>query len=36
MHLPNPYRPEADTLAHRLGALAHALDWAAAAKVATP
>jgi RHH-type proline utilization regulon transcriptional repressor/proline dehydrogenase/delta 1-pyrroline-5-carboxylate dehydrogenase len=36
MRLPNPYRPEADTVAHRLGALAHALDWAAAAKTATP
>jgi RHH-type proline utilization regulon transcriptional repressor/proline dehydrogenase/delta 1-pyrroline-5-carboxylate dehydrogenase len=36
MHLPNPYRPEADTMAHHLGALAHALDWAAASKVATP
>ena len=34
--LPNPYRPEADTVSHRLGALASALDWAAAAKVATP
>ena len=36
MRLPNPYRPEVDTVAHRLGALANALDWAAAAKVATP
>ena len=34
--LPNPYRPEAHIVAQRLGALAHALDWAAAAKVATP
>ncbi len=36
MRLPNPYRPEAQTLSSCLGTLAHALDWAAAAKVATP
>jgi RHH-type proline utilization regulon transcriptional repressor/proline dehydrogenase/delta 1-pyrroline-5-carboxylate dehydrogenase len=34
--LPNPYRPESDIVAHRLGALAQALDWADAARVATP
>jgi RHH-type proline utilization regulon transcriptional repressor/proline dehydrogenase/delta 1-pyrroline-5-carboxylate dehydrogenase len=34
--LPFPYRPEADIVSQRLGALAGALDWAAAAKVATP
>lgn len=34
--LPFPYRPEAGVVSHRLGALAGALDWAAAAKVATP
>lgn len=36
MRLPNPYRPEAATVSHRLGALQSALDWAAAAKVAAP
>ncbi|MEY3446478.1 MAG: hypothetical protein RIR45_1233, partial [Pseudomonadota bacterium] len=36
MHLPHPYRPEAEVLAHRLAALANALDWAAAAKTASP
>ena len=36
MRLPTPYRPESDVVSHRLGALAHALDWAAAAKVAAP
>ena len=36
MRLPNPYRPEADIVSHRLASLAHALDWAATAKVATP
>lgn len=36
MRLPNPYRPEADVVGHRLTALAGALDWAAAAAVATP
>ena len=35
-HLPNPYRPESDIVAHRLGALAQALDWADAARVAAP
>jgi RHH-type transcriptional regulator, proline utilization regulon repressor / proline dehydrogenase / delta 1-pyrroline-5-carboxylate dehydrogenase len=34
--LPFPYRPEADVLAQRLAALEGALDWAAAATVATP
>jgi RHH-type proline utilization regulon transcriptional repressor/proline dehydrogenase/delta 1-pyrroline-5-carboxylate dehydrogenase len=36
MRLPQPYRPEADIVAHRLSALGSALDWAAAAKAATP
>ena len=36
MHLPNPYRPEADTVSQLLGSLADALDWAAAAKAASP
>ncbi|MBK9573228.1 MAG: L-glutamate gamma-semialdehyde dehydrogenase [Rhodoferax sp.] len=34
--LPNPYRSEADIVAKRLGVLAKSLDWAAAAKAATP
>jgi RHH-type proline utilization regulon transcriptional repressor/proline dehydrogenase/delta 1-pyrroline-5-carboxylate dehydrogenase len=34
--LPTPYRPESEIVAHRLGALAQALDWADAARVATP
>ena len=34
--LPNPYRPEAGIVAHRLGVLAQTLDWAAAAKTAAP
>ncbi len=34
--LPNPYRSEADIVANRLGVLAKSLDWAAAAKAATP
>jgi RHH-type proline utilization regulon transcriptional repressor/proline dehydrogenase/delta 1-pyrroline-5-carboxylate dehydrogenase len=34
--LPFPYRPEAQVVSHRLGSLAHALDWALAAKVAAP
>ena len=34
--LPFPYRPEGGVVSHRLGALAGALDWAAAAKVAMP
>jgi RHH-type proline utilization regulon transcriptional repressor/proline dehydrogenase/delta 1-pyrroline-5-carboxylate dehydrogenase len=36
MHLPTPYRPEADVVSHRLASLAGALDWAAAAAAATP
>ena len=36
MRLPNPYRPESQIVAERLGALASALDWASAAKTATP
>ncbi|MBK7546880.1 MAG: L-glutamate gamma-semialdehyde dehydrogenase [Rhodoferax sp.] len=36
MRLPNPYRPESQIVSERLGALASALDWAAAAKTATP
>ena len=36
MRLPQPYRPEADIVSHRLSALGAALDWAAAAKAATP
>ena len=36
MRLPNPYRPEDDIVAHRLGTLGRALNWAAAAQVATP
>ncbi|HPH13039.1 MAG TPA: L-glutamate gamma-semialdehyde dehydrogenase [Burkholderiaceae bacterium] len=36
MRLPNPYRPESQIISERLGALASALDWAAAAKTATP
>jgi len=34
--LPNPYRPESEIVAQRLASLASALDWAGAAKVATP
>ena len=34
--LPFPYRPEAQVLAQRLQALGHALDWADAARAATP
>ncbi|MDO8249263.1 MAG: L-glutamate gamma-semialdehyde dehydrogenase [Rhodoferax sp.] len=34
--LPFPYRPEAQVLAQRLLSLKNALNWAAAAKVATP
>ncbi|HET8748109.1 MAG TPA: L-glutamate gamma-semialdehyde dehydrogenase [Ramlibacter sp.] len=34
--LPFPYRPEAEVVARRLQALQGALDWAAAALVATP
>jgi RHH-type proline utilization regulon transcriptional repressor/proline dehydrogenase/delta 1-pyrroline-5-carboxylate dehydrogenase len=36
MRLPNPYRPEHTIVSHRLAHLAHALDWAAAAKAAAP
>ena len=36
MRLPIPYRPENTIVAQRLGSLANALDWAAAARVATP
>ncbi len=36
MRLPNPYRPEAQIVAQRLGSLANTLDWSAAAKTATP
>jgi RHH-type proline utilization regulon transcriptional repressor/proline dehydrogenase/delta 1-pyrroline-5-carboxylate dehydrogenase len=36
MRLPNPYRPEDEIVAQRLGALSNALDWAAAARVAMP
>ncbi|MDD5333222.1 MAG: L-glutamate gamma-semialdehyde dehydrogenase [Rhodoferax sp.] len=36
MRLPIPYRPEAEVVSRCLGSLAHALDWAAAARVATP
>ncbi len=36
MRLPIPYRPESQIVAQRLGSLAGSLDWAAAAKVATP
>ena len=36
MRLPFPYRPEVDTVAQGLSALRGALDWAAAAKAATP
>ena len=34
--LPFPYRPEGEVVSHRLASLSNALDWAAAAKVATP
>ena len=36
MRLPNPYRPENQVVSDHLGGLARALDWAAAAKAATP
>ncbi|MDH6591585.1 RHH-type proline utilization regulon transcriptional repressor/proline dehydrogenase/delta 1-pyrroline-5-carboxylate dehydrogenase [Variovorax sp. TBS-050B] len=36
MHLPIPYRPEAEVVADRLASLEGALDWAAAAAAATP
>jgi RHH-type proline utilization regulon transcriptional repressor/proline dehydrogenase/delta 1-pyrroline-5-carboxylate dehydrogenase len=34
--LPFPYRDEIEVVSHRLASLSTALDWAAAAKVATP
>jgi RHH-type proline utilization regulon transcriptional repressor/proline dehydrogenase/delta 1-pyrroline-5-carboxylate dehydrogenase len=34
--LPNAYRPEAQIVSARLGSLAHALDWASAARTAAP
>ncbi len=36
MHLPTPYRPEAETVVHRLAQLDGRLDWHAAARVAAP
>ncbi len=36
MRLPHPYRPEAHIVAQHLGALSGTLDWAAAARAATP
>ncbi len=36
MRLPNPYRPEHQVVSDHLGGLARALDWAAAARAATP
>ncbi|WP_431127046.1 L-glutamate gamma-semialdehyde dehydrogenase [Variovorax paradoxus] len=36
MHLPIPYRPEADVVSHRLASLAGALEWSAAAAAARP
>ena len=36
MHLPVPYRAEADIVSAHLSRLAGALDWAAAARAATP
>jgi RHH-type proline utilization regulon transcriptional repressor/proline dehydrogenase/delta 1-pyrroline-5-carboxylate dehydrogenase len=36
MRLPHPYRPEAQIVSQRLATLQSALDWAAAARVATP
>ena len=36
MRLPNPYRPESQIVAERLGTLSRSLDWAFAAKTATP
>ena len=36
MHLPHPYRPEANIVSQRLASLQSALDWSAAARVATP
>ena len=34
--LPFPYRDEIEVVSHRLASLSTVLDWAAAAKVATP
>ena len=36
MRLPSPYRPEAQIVSNCLASLANALDWAAAARSATP
>jgi RHH-type proline utilization regulon transcriptional repressor/proline dehydrogenase/delta 1-pyrroline-5-carboxylate dehydrogenase len=36
MRLPHPYRAESEVVASHLGSLAQALDWAAAARTATP
>jgi RHH-type proline utilization regulon transcriptional repressor/proline dehydrogenase/delta 1-pyrroline-5-carboxylate dehydrogenase len=36
MRLPQPYRPEAEIVSQHLGSLGRALDWAAAARAATP
>ncbi|MET3913267.1 RHH-type proline utilization regulon transcriptional repressor/proline dehydrogenase/delta 1-pyrroline-5-carboxylate dehydrogenase [Variovorax sp. OAS795] len=36
MHLPIPYRPEAEVVSHRLASLEGALDWSAAAATARP
>ncbi|MDP3519249.1 MAG: L-glutamate gamma-semialdehyde dehydrogenase [Hydrogenophaga sp.] len=36
MRLPTPYRPEADTVVHRLASLDGRLDWADAARQAAP
>ena len=36
MRLPFPYRPETEIVAHCLAALSGSLDWAAAARMATP
>ncbi|MFC7408066.1 L-glutamate gamma-semialdehyde dehydrogenase [Hydrogenophaga atypica] len=36
MRLPTPYRPEAETVVHRLAQLDGRLDWHAAARVAAP
>ena len=34
--LPFPYRPEAEVVARHLQSVSQALDWAAAARTATP
>lgn len=36
MRLPNPYRPETQVVSQHLACLSRALDWATAAKAATP